>query len=114
VANDRQENEQNTGNRKKKIGWILFSGTQGLPKKYGVNKKNPYRIAGIFSNATIEELAKQKGKIKAYSKVGKEIESDFDFQFLGSSPSFISKHAVVNGKYNEYFIRVALGLYKLK
>lgn len=47
-------------------------------------KNNPYRIAGILSNATIKELEKQKGKIKAYSKVGKEIKSDFDFQILGS------------------------------
>lgn len=37
-----------------------------------------------------------------------------NFHFLSSSPSFISKHAVGNGKYNEYFIRVARGLYKLK
>ena len=37
-----------------------------------------------------------------------------DFSFLINSPSFISKHAVGNGKYNEYFIRVSRGLYKLK
>jgi hypothetical protein len=37
-----------------------------------------------------------------------------DFHFLSSSQSFISKHAVGNSKYNEYFIRVARGLYKLK
>lgn len=37
-----------------------------------------------------------------------------DFHFLSSSPSFISKHAVDNGKYTEYFIRVGRGIYKLK
>ena len=37
-----------------------------------------------------------------------------DFHFLSSSPSFISKHAVGNGKYTEYFIRVSRGLYRLK
>jgi hypothetical protein len=37
-----------------------------------------------------------------------------DFHFLSSSPSFISKHAVRNGKYTEYFIRVGRGTYKLK
>lgn len=37
-----------------------------------------------------------------------------DFHFLISSPSFISKHAVGNGKYSEYFIRVCRGTYKLK
>lgn len=47
-------------------------------------QKNPYRIAGILSNSTERELQKQKTKIKAYSKVGKEINSDFDFQVLNS------------------------------
>lgn len=47
-------------------------------------KNNPYRIAGILSNATERELQKQKTKIKAYTKVGKTIESDVDFEFLGS------------------------------
>lgn len=51
--------------------------------------------------------AVQNGKVKEPFKSS-------DFQFLGSSLSFISKHAVGNGKYNEYFIRVARGLYKLK
>lgn len=37
-----------------------------------------------------------------------------DFSFLAKSPSFISKHAVGNGKYTEYFIRVARGRYKMK
>lgn len=47
-------------------------------------KNNPYRIAGILSNATERELQKQKTKIKAYTKVGKEIKSDFDFEILDS------------------------------
>ncbi len=47
-------------------------------------QNNPYRIAGILSNATAKELQKQKGKIKAFSKVGKEITSEFDFDFLNS------------------------------
>jgi hypothetical protein len=37
-----------------------------------------------------------------------------DFHFLSRSPSFISKHAVGNGKYTEYFIRVGRGTYKLQ
>ena len=37
-----------------------------------------------------------------------------DFDFLSHSPSFISKHAVGNGKYTEYFVRVGLGQYRLK
>ncbi|MFV0553417.1 MAG: tetratricopeptide repeat protein [Mangrovibacterium sp.] len=46
-------------------------------------QNNPYRVAGILSNATAKELEKQKGKIKAFAKVGKEIKSDFDFEILG-------------------------------
>ena len=45
-------------------------------------KNNPYRIAGILSNATEKELQKQTAKIKAYSKVGKEIKSQYDFEIL--------------------------------
>ncbi|PQJ72769.1 CFI-box-CTERM domain-containing protein [Polaribacter butkevichii] len=45
---------------------------------------NPYRIAGILSNATTREIERQKGRVKAYSKVGKEIKSDYDFQILDS------------------------------
>jgi len=47
-------------------------------------QNNPYRIAGILSNSSAKELQKQKGKIKAFSKVGKEITSEFDFDFLNS------------------------------
>ena len=47
-------------------------------------KNNPYRVAGILSNATAKELDKQRGKIKAFAKVGKEIKSDYDFLILES------------------------------
>lgn len=46
--------------------------------------ENPYRIAGILSHATVSEIEKHKGKIKAYSKVGQVIKSDYDFQILDS------------------------------
>jgi hypothetical protein len=45
---------------------------------------NPYRIAGILSNSSERELQKQKTKIKAFTKVGKKIKSEFDFQILDS------------------------------
>ncbi len=45
-------------------------------------QNNPYRIAGILSNSSARELQKQKGKIKAFAKVGKEITSEFDFNLL--------------------------------
>jgi hypothetical protein len=51
--------------------------------------------------------AVQNGKVKEPFKSS-------DFNFLSSSPSFISKHVVGNGKYTEYFIRVGRGTYKLK
>lgn len=36
-----------------------------------------------------------------------------DFDFLSRSPSFLSKHAVGNGRYTEYFVRDSRGLYIL-
>jgi len=45
-------------------------------------QNNPYRIAGILSSASAKELQKQKGKIIAFSKVGKVITSDLDFDIL--------------------------------
>ncbi|MDF1866876.1 MAG: hypothetical protein P1U70_18730 [Saprospiraceae bacterium] len=47
-------------------------------------QNNPYRIAGILSNATVKELHRQKAKIRAYSRVGKEINSDYDFNVLNN------------------------------
>lgn len=45
---------------------------------------NPYRIAGILSNASAREIQARKGKITAYAKVGKEITSEYDFSFFNS------------------------------
>ncbi|WP_041758145.1 hypothetical protein [Psychroflexus torquis] len=45
-------------------------------------QNNPYRIAGILSNFTERELQKQKTKIRAFAKVGKEIKSEYDFQIF--------------------------------
>ena len=56
--------------------------TKLLSLRMDLTQNNPYRIAGILSNATERELQKQKTKIKAYVKVGKEIKSDYDFQIL--------------------------------
>ena len=47
-------------------------------------QNNPYRIAGILSNSSARELQRQKGRIKAFVKVGREITSEFDFDFLNS------------------------------
>jgi len=47
---------------------------------------NPFRVAGVLSSATEKELQKRKTKVKAFSKVGKEVNSEYDFQFLESIP----------------------------
>lgn len=43
---------------------------------------NPFRIAGIVANATQRNIEQQKSRIQAYSRVGKEITSEYDFPFL--------------------------------
>ena len=45
-------------------------------------QNNPYRIAGILSNATAREMQRQRGKIKAFASAKKEITSEFDFNIL--------------------------------
>lgn len=55
---------------------------------------NPYRIAGILSNANARELERQKAKITRYASIGKQVDSDLDFPFLGNvdrSESSITK-----------------------
>lgn len=44
--------------------------------------ENPYRIAGILSNATERELQRQQSKIKKFAKIGRESDSELDFNFL--------------------------------
>ena len=53
--------------------------------------ENPFRIAGILSNATARELQKQKGKIQAYIKVGKEVEYEYDFPVLFSRDGVLTR-----------------------
>jgi len=45
-------------------------------------QRNPYRIAGILSNANAREIQRQKGKIIAHARIGKETNSEYDFSFL--------------------------------
>lgn len=42
-------------------------------------QNNPYRIAGILSNATERELQRNKSRFLKFAEVGKEIESEYDF-----------------------------------
>lgn len=47
-------------------------------------QNNPYRVAGILTNATLRELERNKSKFNKYIEVGKEPKSDYDFEVLGS------------------------------
>jgi len=42
-------------------------------------QNNTYRIAGILSNATEKELQRNKSRFLKFAEVGKEIESESDF-----------------------------------
>ncbi len=44
---------------------------------------NPYRLMGVLAGASAKEIQKQKGKINAFTKVGKPIVFDTDFTALG-------------------------------
>ena len=55
---------------------------------------NPYRIAGILANSSEKELQKQKSRITKYASIGKQVDSELDFPFLGNidrSESSITK-----------------------
>lgn len=45
-------------------------------------QNNPYRIAGILSNATLRELERNKSKFLKYIEVGKQPKSEIDFEPL--------------------------------
>lgn len=44
--------------------------------------QNPYRIIGVASNSGLKIIQKNLSKLKAYSKLGRTIEFDFDLPFL--------------------------------
>ena len=46
---------------------------------------NPYRILGVPSNAGLKEIQKNISKLKAFSKIGKEMELDYNLSFLNLS-----------------------------
>lgn len=47
-------------------------------------RENPFRIIGVPANSTEKEIQKQLSKTKAYAKVGKVADNDYDFSFMGS------------------------------
>jgi hypothetical protein len=44
--------------------------------------QNPFRVIGVLSNSGIKEIHKNLSKLKAYSKLDKLVELDYDFNFL--------------------------------
>lgn len=43
---------------------------------------NPYRVLGILSNTGLKDIQKNLSKLKAFSKIGKEMELDYNLSFL--------------------------------
>jgi hypothetical protein len=43
---------------------------------------NPYRTAGVYSNATNKEIQRNKSKITSYANIGKDLSFGTDFNFL--------------------------------
>ena len=44
--------------------------------------QNPFRIIGVLSNSGIKEIHKNLSKLKAYSKLDKKVDLDYDLNFL--------------------------------
>ena len=44
--------------------------------------RNPYRVIGVPSNSGLRVIQKNLSKLKAFSKLGKPVEFDFDLPFL--------------------------------
>ena len=47
--------------------------------------KNPYRVLGVLSNAGLKEIQKNISKLKAFSKIGKDMDLDYNLTFLNLS-----------------------------
>ena len=44
--------------------------------------ENPYRTIGLTSNSGLRQIQKNLSKLKAYSKLGKTLNFDFDLSYL--------------------------------
>ena len=43
---------------------------------------NPYRVLGVSSDSGIKDVKKNISKLKAFAKIGKEMDLDYDLSFL--------------------------------
>ena len=48
--------------------------------------ENPYRTIGLTSNSGLRQIQKNLSKLKAYSKLGKTLNFDFDLSYLNLTP----------------------------
>ena len=46
---------------------------------------NPYRVLGVSSDSGIKDIQKNISKLKAFAKIGKEMELDYNLSFLNLS-----------------------------
>ena len=44
--------------------------------------QNSYRVLGVVSNSGVKEIKKNISKLKAFSKIGKDVTFDYDLSFL--------------------------------
>lgn len=70
---------------------------------------NPYRTLGVLSNSSPRLIQKNISKLKAFSKLGKSVEFEFDFPFLNLAP--IDRSATTISKVES---RILLDINKVK
>lgn len=45
-------------------------------------QNNPFRVIGIPANASAKDIQSRKSKVQAFTRIGKEVPSEFDFPFF--------------------------------
>ena len=70
---------------------------------------NPYRTLGVLSNSSPRLIQKNLSKIKAFSKLGKSVNFEFDFPFLNLTP--INRNIEITTKAES---RILLDINKIK
>lgn len=70
---------------------------------------NPYRILGVLANSSPRLIQKNLSKIKAFSKLGKSVDFEFDFPFLNLTP--INRNIEITTKAES---RILLDINKIK
>ena len=45
-------------------------------------QNNPFRVIGIPANASAKDIQSRKSKVQAFTRVGREVPSEYDFPFF--------------------------------